>query len=84
MKKIYFLMTMSLLLAVNVWSQAVKLTGQVKNVQGEPVPFATITVKGTSEAVSADQSGSFTISARTRFNAGNYRSELPDTGSYRR
>ncbi len=63
MKKIYFLMTMSLLLAVNVWSQAVKLTGQVKNVQGEPVPFATITVKGTSDAVSADQSGSFTISA---------------------
>lgn len=56
-------MTMSLLMTVAAWSQAVKITGQVKNVQGEPVPFATVTVKGTSEAVSADQTGSFTISA---------------------
>ena len=63
MKKIYFLMTMSLLMTVAAWSQAVKITGQVKNVQGESVPFATVTVKGTSEAVSADQNGSFTISA---------------------
>jgi TonB-linked SusC/RagA family outer membrane protein len=63
MKKIYFLMTMTLLMTVAAWSQAVKITGQVKNVQGEPVPFATVTVKGTSEAVSADQNGNFTISA---------------------
>jgi len=63
MKKIYFLMTMALLLTVTAWSQAVKLTGQVKNVQGEPVPFATVTVKGTSEAVSADQNGIFSITA---------------------
>lgn len=63
MKKIYCLMTLSLLLSVAAWSQAVRLTGQVKNVQGEPVPFATVTVKGTSDAVSADQNGNFTISA---------------------
>jgi len=63
MKKIYCLLTLSLLLTVAAWSQAVRLTGQVKNVQGEPVPFATITVKGGSEAVSADQNGNFTISA---------------------
>ena len=63
MKKIYFLLTMSLLLTVAAWSQAVKVTGQVKNVQGEPVPFATVTVKGTSDAVSADQNGTFTITA---------------------
>ena len=56
-------MTMTLLMTVAAWSQAVKITGQVKNVQGEPVPFATVTVKGTSEAVSADQNGNFTISA---------------------
>jgi TonB-linked SusC/RagA family outer membrane protein len=63
MKKIYCLLTLSLLLSVAAWSQAVRLSGQVKNVQGEPVPFATVTVKGTSEAVSADQNGNFTISA---------------------
>lgn len=56
-------MTLSLLLSVAAWSQAVRLTGQVKNVQGEPVPFATVAVKGTSEAVSADQNGNFIISA---------------------
>ena len=56
-------MTLSLLLTVAAWSQAVRLTGQVRNVQGEPVPFATVTVKGTSEAVSADQNGNYTISA---------------------
>ena len=56
-------MIMSLLMTVAAWSQAVKITGQVKNVQGEPVPFATVTVKGTTEAVSADQNGNFTISA---------------------
>jgi TonB-linked SusC/RagA family outer membrane protein len=63
MKKIYCLMTLSLLLTVAAWSQAVRLTGQVKNVQGEPVPFATVAVKGTSQAVSADQNGNFVISA---------------------
>lgn len=63
MKKIYFLLTMALLLTVAAWSQTAKLTGQVKNVQGEPVPFATVTVKGTSTAVSADQNGNFTINA---------------------
>jgi TonB-linked SusC/RagA family outer membrane protein len=63
MKKIYCLLTLSLLLSVAAWSQAVRLTGQVKNVQGEPVPFATVAVKGTSQAVSADQNGNFIISA---------------------
>jgi TonB-linked SusC/RagA family outer membrane protein len=63
MKKIYFLMTMALLLSVAAWSQAVRISGQVKNVQGEPVPFATVAVKGTSEAVSADQNGNFSITA---------------------
>lgn len=63
MKKIYCLLTLSLLLTVAAWSQAVRLTGQIRNVQGEPVPFATVTVQGTSEAVSADQNGNFTISA---------------------
>lgn len=63
MKKIYCLLTLTLLFTVAAWSQAVRLTGQVRNVQGEPVPFATVTVKGTSDAVSADQNGNFAISA---------------------
>lgn len=63
MKKVYFLLTMALLLTVAAWSQTAKISGQIKNVQGEPVPFATVTVKGTSTAVSADQNGNFSINA---------------------
>jgi len=62
MKKVYSLLTMMLLLAAAAWSQTTKLTGQVKNIDGEPVPYATITVKGTSIATSADQDGNFSLS----------------------
>ncbi len=62
MKKIYFLLTMTLLFAAAAWSQNLTVTGQVKNETGDPVPFATVTVKGTSNSVSADPSGNFTIS----------------------
>ena len=61
MKKIYSLLAMMLLLGLAAWSQSTKLTGQVKNVSGEPVPFATITVKGSNTAASADQNGLFAI-----------------------
>ncbi|MBA4168535.1 MAG: carboxypeptidase-like regulatory domain-containing protein, partial [Chitinophagaceae bacterium] len=63
MKKIYSLLAVMLLLAITAWSQTAKLTGQVKNVNGVPVPFATITVKGANTAASADQNGNFTIDA---------------------
>jgi len=38
-----------------------KITGTVTNQNGEPVPAATILVKGTSNGVSADESGKFSI-----------------------
>jgi len=39
------------------------VTGRVINAEGRPVPFATVTIKGTSTAVSADENGNFTIQA---------------------
>ncbi len=63
MKKIYFLLTMALLLTAAAWSQNLTITGQVKNLTDEPVSFATVSVKGTSTSVSADQNGNFSISA---------------------
>ena len=39
------------------------VTGKVTNAEGRPVPFATVTVKGTSTAVSADENGNFSIQA---------------------
>ncbi len=63
MKKIYFLMITMLLCSIAGWAQTGEISGQVKNVQGEAVPFATISVKGTTSAVSADQTGNFKIIA---------------------
>jgi len=39
------------------------VTGKVTNAEGRPVPFATVTVKGTPNAVSADENGNFSIQA---------------------
>ena len=39
------------------------VTGKVTNSEGRPVPFATVTVKGTSTAISADENGNFRIQA---------------------
>src|ERR1700760_2777823 len=39
-------------------------TGKVTDMQGQPVPFVTIQVKGTKTATSADQDGNFSVKAR--------------------
>jgi hypothetical protein len=46
----------------NVWTKQ-NGYGKVTNAEGKPVPFATVTVKGTSTAVSADENGNFSIKA---------------------
>ncbi|OQP63505.1 hypothetical protein A3860_24505 [Niastella vici] len=38
------------------------VTGEVKDEQGNPIPFATVKVKGSKQAVAADQAGKFSIS----------------------
>lgn len=45
------------------FAQTSPVTGQIKNDKGEPVPFATITLKGTQTGVSANDVGTFTIQA---------------------
>lgn len=40
------------------------VTGQVKDSKGDPVPFANITVKGTTTGVAADINGNFSISVK--------------------
>ncbi len=62
MRKTVSLLTVLLLCSVIAWSQTKTITGQVTNLNGDPVPFATITVKGTTTGVAADQNGNFSIS----------------------
>src|SRR5688500_7105144 len=49
--------------ALIMFGQNRTVTGRVANAEGRPVPFATVTVKGTSTAVSADENGNFSIQA---------------------
>jgi len=62
-------MTLSLALAFcasTVFAQTRSITGKVTDEKGEPIPFATILIKGHRQGVSADQNGNFL----TKVNAG--------------
>jgi TonB-linked SusC/RagA family outer membrane protein len=62
MKKI-LLTTLWVLSALYMLAQNRTVTGKVTNAEGRAVPFATVTVKGSSTAVSADENGNFSIQA---------------------
>lgn len=58
----FFLVT-----SVSVWAQAPKkITGKVTDDTGQPVPGASITVKGSRYAVTAGADGTFTITAKEK------------------
>src|SRR5688500_1882206 len=65
MKKSLFLAWMLLFFAVPLmlFSQTRQISGVVLNNNGEPVPLATIIIKGTNNSTTADENGRFTINA---------------------
>jgi TonB-linked SusC/RagA family outer membrane protein len=63
MRKIASLLSLLLLVTTLAIAQPRTVTGRITDSQGNPVPFATITVKGTNTGVAADQSGNFSIQA---------------------
>ena len=65
MRKIATLLGMLLLCASLVIAQTRPISGVVRDAQGNPVPFASVTIRGTSTGVSADANGRFTINANT-------------------
>ncbi|MEX6689457.1 SusC/RagA family TonB-linked outer membrane protein [Danxiaibacter flavus] len=58
------LMLIGLFFAISVFAQNQKISGQVKDEKGLPVPFATIQEQGTKNAVTADDNGNFTINVK--------------------
>jgi TonB-linked SusC/RagA family outer membrane protein len=76
MRKIASLLTMLMLFSVLAFAQTRAVTGQVKDAQGNPVPFATVTEVGSRNAVQADANGNFSITvkdnARLSFSATGY------------
>jgi len=64
MRKRVGILALVLFMSVAAWSQG-KISGTVKDQNGDPVPFATVTVKGTKVSVAADANSNFTISAKS-------------------
>lgn len=65
MKKI-LLLVLFFLPAVAILAQSRTITGKVTGPDGKPISFATVTIKGTSTAISADVNGDFSIQAPPR------------------
>jgi TonB-linked SusC/RagA family outer membrane protein len=57
------LLALIFLPALVMFAQNRAVTGKVLNAEGKPVPFASVSVKGTATAVSANELGEFTIQA---------------------
>src|SRR5689334_193962 len=64
MRKIVSLLTFVLLFTIAGWSQG-KISGTVRDQNGDIVPFATINVKGTKVSVAADANANFSIPAKS-------------------
>ncbi|WP_315821126.1 carboxypeptidase-like regulatory domain-containing protein [Paraflavitalea speifideaquila] len=64
MRKILTLLTALALCAVMAHGQSRTVTGQVKDSKGDPIPFASIKIKGTTTGSAADANGNFSINAQ--------------------
>ena len=64
MRKIVSLLTLLLLFTITAWCQG-KISGTVRDQNGDIVPFATINVKGTKVSVAADANANFSIPAKS-------------------
>jgi TonB-dependent SusC/RagA subfamily outer membrane receptor len=65
MRKFLTMLVMLIFYSVLATAQNRTVTGKVADQQGQPVPFATIKVKGSNQGTSADADGSFSIKAKT-------------------
>src|SRR5688500_14975286 len=66
MRKIAPLVTVLMLICTLALGQTRTVAGVVRDANGNPIPFATITETGTSNAVTADADGKFKITVSTK------------------
>src|ERR1700755_781656 len=64
MRKVVSILTILPFAGVAAWSQG-KISGTVRDQNGDAVPYATINVQGTKISVSADVNANFTIPAKS-------------------
>jgi len=63
MRKLLTLFAVAMLFSVLATAQTKPLSGKIVDATGQPVPFATVRVKGTNKGVSADADGNYIIKA---------------------
>ena len=87
MKRITFVFALLLLCISQVaWAQTIRVTGTVADAKtGDPLPDASVTVKGTTAGVSTDVNGKYTIEVSRNavlvFGLTNYKNlEIPVNG----
>jgi len=66
MRKIIFLVFMTLLIGTAVFAQKVNIEGTVKTRNGESLPGTTIQIKGTTNGTLSDENGHYTIPAEAK------------------
>jgi hypothetical protein len=59
--QLFCVMAFMFMLPFSIFGQSRQVSGTVTNSKGEPVPLATVQQKGTSNATTANDNGSFTI-----------------------
>jgi TonB-linked SusC/RagA family outer membrane protein len=64
MKKVLSLLSVLMLFCALAYGQARTVTGRVTDEQGNPIPFASVKIKGNQTGVSADINGVFTLKAQ--------------------
>ncbi|WEK35811.1 MAG: SusC/RagA family TonB-linked outer membrane protein [Candidatus Pseudobacter hemicellulosilyticus] len=65
MRKILSLLAVLVLFTVPALAQPRFITGQIKDNQGDPIPFTSVTVKSSGRGVTSDENGNFRIQAST-------------------
>src|SRR6187401_2855617 len=61
MRRFLSLFTVLMLCGALAFAQSRVVTGKVTDIEGNPIPFATITVKGSTSGLSADATGAYAI-----------------------
>ncbi len=61
MRRILILLSVTMLVTLIAFAQTRTVSGRVTDAQGKAVPFASVTIKGTTTGVAADENGNFSI-----------------------
>ncbi|HUN02890.1 MAG TPA: carboxypeptidase-like regulatory domain-containing protein, partial [Niabella sp.] len=64
MRKIALLLAMFMAVSIILFAQSGVIKGKIVDEQGNPIPYASITIANTTTGVSSDENGEFSISAK--------------------